>query len=116
MQGRWTALLIFLFFFAIMLCAPKSYDDFEFADVAKGSFQDMVSFALTYGNGRVLGNLGGVVLQTSIVLAAFAKALVMTGLIYLVPGILGIPVGAALGLSFLVFAGMEPAEFAQVMT
>lgn len=115
-QGRWTALLIFLFFFAIMLCAPKSYDDFEFADVAKGSFQDMVSFALTYGNGRVLGNLGGVVLQTSIVLAAFAKALVMTGLIYLVPGILGIPVGAALGLSFLVFAGMEPAEFAQVMT
>lgn len=115
-QGGWTALFVFLFFFVIMLCAPKSYDDFEFARVAGGSFQDMVSFALTYGNGRLLGNLGGVLLQTSIVLAAFVKAAVMTGLVYLVPGVLGIRSGAAVAVAFLMFAGMEPEEFAQVLT
>lgn len=114
--GGRTFALIFLFFFAIMLCAPMSYDDFEFADVARGSLGEMVDYSLSYGNGRALGNIGGVVLQTARPLAALAKAIVITGLVYLVPGVLGIHSGAAVAVSFLVFAGMEPGLFAQAFT
>lgn len=115
-RGGRTFLLIFLFLFAIMLCAPKSYDDFEFSDVARGSLADILDFALNYGNGRFLGNLGGVLIQRSAFLAAGVKALTLTGLIFLMPLVLGYRSPAALGVSFLLLMGMEPGLFAQSIT
>lgn len=115
-RGGGTIFLIFLFVFAIMLCAPKSYDDFEFSDVAQGSFRDILDFSLRYGNGRFLGNLCGVVIQRSPVLAAGVKALTLTGLICLMPLVLGYRSPAALGGSFLLLVGMEPGLFAQSIT
>lgn len=114
--GGGTALLIFLFFFAIMLCAPKSYDDFEFTKVAESGVAASVDFSLGYGNGRILGNLGAVLLQGSQVCAALVKAFVLTGLTVLIPAVLGLKSGTALGISFLAIAGMEPALFAQTIT
>lgn len=115
-RGEWTPLLAFLFFFAIMLCAPKSYDDFEFTKVAESGLIASVDFCLRYGNGRILGNLGAVLLQGSQVCAALVKAFALTGLTMLIPAVLGLKSGTALGISFLAIAGMEPALFAQTIT
>lgn len=112
----WAGILIFVFIFAIMLCAPKSYDDFHFADAARGSFSEMLSFVLFYGNGRFLGNLTSVLLQLSPVLAALAKASVITGIIFLIPSLLGQRSIPSLALSCLAILGMEPALFAQSIT
>lgn len=112
----WAGIFIFVFVFAIMLCAPKSYDDFHFADAARGSFSEMLSFALCYGNGRFLGNLASVLLQLSPVLAALVKASVITGIILLIPALLGQPSIPAIALSCLAILGMEPALFAQSIT
>lgn len=115
-QGGWTLCLIFLFIFAIMFCAPKSYDDFHFSDAARGSFSEMLSFVLFYGNGRFLGNLASVLLQLSPVLAALTKASIITGIIFLIPALLGQRGFPSLALSCLAILGMEPALFAQCIT
>lgn len=52
-------LLVFAFFFVILLCAPKSYDDFAFSHIARGSLSQVLDFFLRYGNGRLLGNPTG---------------------------------------------------------
>lgn len=44
----------FLFFFLIMLCAPYSYDDYEFAALTYSSPLELFLYCLRYGNGRFL--------------------------------------------------------------
>lgn len=108
--------LIFVFFFAILLCAPRSYDDFEFSDIAQGSLSQVLDFCLGYGNGRLLGNLTGVLLQRSVFLAAGVKALTLTALVALMPRLLGFSNIGALLAAFALLAGMEPGLFGQTIT
>ena len=106
----------FLFFFFIMLCAPYSYDDYEFTSVKYESFSELVHFCLTYGNGRLFGNLGGIVLNQFRICGALAKAFVMSCTVLLIPAILGIRTRHGYLLSFLLTTAIDPALFAQVYT
>lgn len=106
----------FLFYFLIMLCAPYTYDDYEFARVQYSSFGELLHYCLTYGNGRLLGNLGGIVLNQIPITGALAKAFVMSTTVLLIPAILGISSIHGYVLSFLLTTAIDPALFAQVFT
>ena len=109
-------LSIFLFFFLISLCAPYSYDDYEFADVAKQPMGEILRFSLTYGNGRLLGNWGAVTLLKAPVYAALAKALVFSGMVFLIPGVLGMRKPFSQAVSFLLVTAIDSDLFAQAIT
>lgn len=106
----------FLFFFLIMLCAPYTYDDYEFARVPYDSFRELISFCLTYGNGRLLGNIFGIVLNQHPVLGAAVKSLFMSGTVILLPAVCGLRSKHAYLLSFLLVTAIDPALFAQIYT
>lgn len=106
----------FLFYFVIMLCAPYTYDDYEFARVQYSSFGELLQYCLTYGNGRLFGNLGGIVLNQFPVLGALAKAFVMSTTVVLIPAILSISSTHGYLFSFLLTTAIDPALFAQVFT
>jgi len=106
----------FLFYFLIMLCAPYSYDDYEFTSVQYATFGELLQYCLTYGNGRLLGNLGGIVLNQIPVFGAVAKAFVMSTTVLLLPAILSIRSRHSYVLSFLLTTAIDPALFAQVFT
>ena len=110
----WT--FCFLFYFLIMLCAPYTYDDYQFARVPYSNFHELAMFCLTYGNGRILGNLGGIVLNHIPVLGALAKAFVMSTTVVLIPAILNLTSRHAYLLAFLLTTAIDPALFAQVFT
>ena len=107
---------IFLFFFLISLCAPYSYDDYEFASLSNLPMGEILRFSLTYGNGRLLGNWGVITLLKSPVYAALAKALVFSLMVFMLPAVLGIHKPFALAASFLLVAGIDSDLFAQTVT
>lgn len=109
-------LFSFCFFFLILLCAPMSYDDYEFAALPASSLQEIVKFCLSYGNGRLLGNIGVVLMLQSPLLSALAKALVLAGFVYLLPTVLGLTDPIAFGLTFLLIAATDSSLFAQTIT
>lgn len=109
-------LSIFLFFFLISLCAPYSYDDYEFAVVSMLPMDEIMNFSLTYGNGRLLGNWGVIMLLKSPIFAALAKASVFSLMVFLIPGILGMHKPFALFVSFLLVTGIDSDLFAQAVT
>lgn len=106
----------FVFYFFIMFCAPYTYDDYEFARVEYGSFQELLKFCLTYGNGRLLGNMGAIVLNQNPVLGALAKGFVMSTTVILIPALLHLGGWHSYFLSFLLITAIDPALFAQVFT
>ena len=110
----WTG--CFVFYFLIMLCAPYSYDDYEFSMVPYSSVSELIHFCLTYGNGRLLGNISGIVFNQIPVLGAVAKAFVMSTTVMLLPAILGLCGWNSYLLSFLLTTAIDPALFAQVFT
>ena len=105
-----------LFFFLIMLCAPYTYDDYEFARVPYANFGELIHFCLTYGNGRLLGNIGGIVLNQYPVLGAVVKGIVMSTTVILLPAVCGLRSKYAYLLSFLLVTAIDPALFAQIYT
>lgn len=107
---------VFLFFFLIMLAAPLSMDDFEFAAYSHGSFTDALDFCLTYGNGRIIGNLAVIYLLKSRIIAALMKAMSFTVIVALLPQVLGIRKFYAYPLSFLLLCSTDPEVFAQIYT
>lgn len=106
----------FLFYFFIMFCAPFTYDDYEFAGLQFGSAKEFLLYCLTYGNGRLWGNISGVFSNQVPIFGAFYKAFVLSGTVLLVPAILGIRSKFGLILSFLLMTLIDPALFAQVFT
>ncbi len=69
-----TLIGIFCFFFTIMLWAPMAYDDFDFIARSSYPISDIFQYSLHYGNGRLLGNMGVVILLKSSIFCALAKA------------------------------------------
>lgn len=108
--------LCFLFYFLIMLCAPFTYDDYTFARVPYDSFGQLLNYCLTYGNGRLLGNIGAILLNHFPVCAAIVKGFVFSSIIVLIPGILGLDGRIHYLLSFLLVTAIDPSLFAQVIT
>jgi len=105
-----------VFFFGLMLCAPLSSDDLEHARKTFGGAGEMFGFALSYGNGRLLGNLSMVILSRHPVLAAAAKALLISGLVFMLPALLGMKSKQYFLASFLLFVSIRPSMFGQVYT
>ena len=105
-----------LFFFCIMLCAPLTYDDYEFAALNFSSFEELIQFCLSYGNGRLLGNVFGITGNQFPVFSALCKAVVLGTTVILIPEILGLRSLPGYMVSFLLTVLIDPELFAQVIT
>ena len=105
-----------VFFAVLMCCVPLSSDDFEFSTLSFSGLRDIFDYALKYGNGRLLGNMGAVLLARNPMAAVLAKALVISALIFLLPALLGLETPAMYLLSFLLFVLIRPGMFGQVYT
>ena len=102
------------FFFIIMLCAPLCSDDLEHARRVYTGPGELLRYCLAYGNGRLLGNLSMVTLAGKPLAAAAVKALLISGLVFMLPALLGLKSAGAFLLSFLLFVLIRPSMFAQV--
>lgn len=111
---------IFVFFccFAMFAAVGSFYsptsDDFYFMTFKYASFSTIFHNALYYGNGRLLGNLGAILICNSVFLNAIAKGVVLSGIAVLLPLLLNVQTGFGYILSALLFAGISPSVFAQV--
>lgn len=112
--------LLFVVSFAVMAvlmyCSPFMSDDFEFSSFDFQNLGEVVDYALHYGNGRLIGNVGNVYLLGSLLLRLAVKAGVTAGLIVLVPLALKLKNKLSYLLSFLLFLGVAPSMFAQIYT
>lgn len=106
--------LCVLFFCCIMSCVPLVSDDIEYASLEHSGLADQVSYVLHYGNGRFLGNLGAVCLVKMPALSVFVKAILLSGVIFLVPALLDIRDFTGYALSFLLFISIRQTLFGQV--
>jgi len=102
------------FFFAIMLCVPLCSDDLEHAGREYTGMGELLRYCLTYGNGRLLGNLSMVLLSGCPLAAAALKALLISGMVFMLPALLGQRKPQMYVLSFLLFVLIRPSLFAQV--
>lgn len=111
--GRLTFGLSFLFFAFVMACAPYASDDLEFGSLPFSFFSQYLTYALEYGNGRLLGNLTAIFLSKFRILCVLGKALALSSLVVLIPGILGQKNASACLLSFLLISGADAAVFGE---
>lgn len=112
--------ILFAFSFVLMALlmygAPFMSDDFEFSSFDFQNLGEVVDYALHYGNGRLIGNVGNVYLLGSTVLRLAAKAFVTAGIIVFLPLALKLENKLSYLLSFLLFFGVAPTMFAQIFT
>lgn len=99
-----------------MSSSPLTSDDFEFATQHFDGLADIFRYVLYYGNGRVLGNLGSILLVRMPVLCAAVKSLVVAGVIFLVPTVLGCRKPEDYLLSMILFLAIPDSLFGQVYT
>lgn len=76
--------LSFVLLAAVYLCYcfPLTGDDLFFKGITFGSFSDALNYGLTFGNGRILGNIGIVYLVHNDLLRILVKAFCLLGIIY----------------------------------
>ena len=111
--GAVTFGLSFVFFAFVMACAPYASDDLEFAALPFSKASEYLRYALEYGNGRLLGNLTAILLSKFRLLCVLVKALSMSALVVLIPGVLGQTRKNDYLLSFLLIAAADAAVFGE---
>ena len=104
----------FVMFAAVGAFYSPASDDFYFMTFKDASFSTIFHNALYYGNGRLLGNLGAILICNSVFLNVIAKGIVLSGIAVLLPLLLNVQTGFGYILSALLFAGVSPSVFAQV--
>ena len=113
-----SAIFVFFCCFAMFAAVGSFYsptsDDFYFMTFKYASFSTIFHNALYYGNGRLLGNLGAILICNSVFLNVIAKGVVLSGIAVLLPLLLNVQTGFGYILSALLFAGISPSVFAQV--
>ena len=108
--------LCFGFWAVLFSLCPMTEDDRYFWSLGLRSLPEIRDFALRYGNGRLLGNLGVFYLVEYPLLRVLVKAGVLTGMTLLLPAVLGL-CGSEYRLgSFLLLTLLSPSLFAQVYT
>lgn len=114
---RW-ALFAFAFVLMALLMywSPFMSDDFEFSSFDFASLAEAADYCLHYGNGRLLGNLGNIVLLENTLLRVVVKAAAAAGILVLLPKALKLESRMSWLLSFLLFLGVAPSMFAQIYT
>lgn len=105
-----------VFLCIIMSCVPLASDDVEFSALKLSGVKDLLRYILQYGNGRFLGNLGAICLSRMPWLAVIIKALLLSGIIFLLPTVLNVRSGTGYLLSFLLFITVRPSMFGQIYT
>lgn len=110
--------LLFVVMFAalavILHFNPILVDDYEFLSYNRQSFTEAIDYALNYGNGRFLGNLGAILLAPHTVIAALFKAFTVSLLCILLPMIFNATEKSVYLLSCLLVLTVPEKMFAQV--
>lgn len=107
-------LIFYVFFFYIFWCSPYTRDDYTFLALNFDGFSDFITYVFQYGNGRLLGNIGGMALIHHPILSCAIRAAILTLIVLLVPSIIGHRRPEAYLLSFLVFTFFDPVLFGEV--
>lgn len=87
-SGGFVALLFAVMFIALSVIfsfCPLVSDDREFLSLNYKSFAEAINYALHYGNGRFLGNLGAILLAPHPMVATLYKAMTISLLGILLP-------------------------------
>ena len=110
--------LLFMVMFAglafILHYNPLLVDDYEFLSYNYQSFGEAINYALCYGNGRFLGNLGAILLAPHTIIAAVFKAFTVSFLCILLPKIFNATKKTTYLLSCLLILAVPEKMFAQV--
>lgn len=106
--GLFFALTIILYFSPLML------DDYEFLSYNYKSLGEAINYALCYGNGRFLGNLGAILLAPHTIIATVFKAFTVTFLCFLLPRLFDAKKKSVYLLSCLLILAVPEKMFAQV--
>jgi len=106
-------LFSFAFFSFVMWCAPYSSDDLEFASLNYVNLNGYLTFALEYGNGRLLGNLGAILLSKHRLLNILIKSFIMSSCVILIPEVLNLRSKLDYLLSFLALVAIDPSVFGE---
>lgn len=110
--------LLFMVMFAglafILHYNPLLVDDYEFLSYNYQSFGEAINYALCYGNGRFLGNLGAILLAPHTIIAAVFKAFTVSLLCILLPKIFNATKKTTYLLSCLLILAVPEKMFAQV--
>lgn len=109
-------LLCFAVFCAVMACAPFLSDDYQFASRGLHTLSDIYYYCLHYGNGRLFGNVGNILLLNNAVVRAVIKAGTVTALILILPFCGNCRKNSAWLFSFMLLAGVSATMFSQVYT
>lgn len=110
----WSFIISFAFFAVIAWNSPLTSDDLEFLGYRFTSFSQVFNFSITYGNGRLLGNISSVLLVTSRPLRTLVRALIMSLLTVLLPYAAGAKKKETYLLSCLLTVSLSSGVFAQV--
>lgn len=104
----------FLFLAFVMWCTPLSSDDLEFLSLDFSGPGDMLSYALEYGNGRLLGNISALTLVRAQTLSVLLRAFMLASCVFLIPAVVGVTGICGYGLSFVLLMAIDPLLFGQV--
>lgn len=110
----WIFILSLIVFGTVAYGSPLTSDDVEFAGYRFGGFGEIFEYALTYGNGRLLGNLGAVLFARSDWLRIVTRTLTLSLITVLMPYVLGAKKKRTYLLSFIFMITVSPRIFAQV--
>ena len=108
--------IIFLVIAFLMWCAPLCSDDYNFLGLRMKTNREFIHYALYYGNGRFLGNLGIIYLVKIKWLGVIIRALGITSICILVPYVLGCNDIKTYMLSTILVIGVPAALFSEVYT
>ena len=106
-------IMFFILAFILHFC-PMVCDDREFLSLNYQNFTEAINYALHYGNGRFLGNLGAIILAPHMVLAALYKALTISLLGILLPLLFNAKKKVTYLLSFVLLLTIPSKMFAHV--
>lgn len=98
----------------LMLCSPMFTDDYDFASRHFSSFSEILHYCLHYGNGRLIGNVGAALFAASVPVRTVVRALLLAGLVVLLPMTVQARRKTSWLLSFLLVFGVAPTMFAEV--
>lgn len=104
----------FLFLAFIMWCTPLSSDDLEFLSLDFGGAEDVLSYALEYGNGRLLGNISALTFVRAQTLSVILRAFMLASCVFLLPSAIGVTSVFGYVLSFVLLMAIDPLLFGQV--
>lgn len=116
-SGGFVALLFAVMFIALSVIfrfCPPLLDDYEFLSYNYQSIYEAINYALCYGNGRFLGNLGAILLAPHSLIAIVFKSFTVSLLCILLPKIFNATRKTTYLLSCLLILAMPEKMFAQV--